>query len=255
MAKKSALSVGRYIAKKFRNYDTLEVKADTSLVTEVDRTSQEKLFGALKRHFCEDTYIGEESHSQTKGSTEYVWHIDPLDGTTNFAHGFPHFCISIGLYSNRLKRPVLGIVYDPIHKRLFSAQDKQGAFLNDRPIRVSKTQTLKDALLCTGFSPNAPLIQKYELTLFQEMMANAHAMRRTGSAALDLSYVAWGALDGFFERNLNTWDICAGICLIKEAGGQITNYAGQPITLNSTSIFASNKKIHKEGLQSLSRSQ
>jgi myo-inositol-1(or 4)-monophosphatase len=185
---------------------------------------------------------------------EFRWYVDPLDGTTNFAHGFPQFCVSMGLE----QRPaglkpeedgtlVAAVIYDPMRDELFSAERGRGALLNGRPMRVSLTPNFSVALTATGF-PSHKRHQSPNVHFYQEFTLRSHGVRRAGSAALDLAYVAAGRLDGFWEFNLNPWDTAAGILLVKEAGGLVTDFSGNHFRLASRETLATNSLIHSEML-------
>jgi len=182
--------------------------------------------------------------------------VDPLDGTTNFAHGFPQFCVSLGLEQRDALRPdgiapdkdgtlVAGVIYDPMRDELFTAERGRGAWLNDKPARVSRIPELAEALVSTGF-PSRKRHDSPNIHFYQEFTLRSHGVRRAGSAALDLAYVACGRTEAFWEFNLNPWDTAAGILLVEEAGGRVTDFAGEPFQLNSREILASNGLIHAE---------
>ncbi|HEX7158861.1 MAG TPA: inositol monophosphatase family protein [Edaphobacter sp.] len=228
-----------------------EYKGDVDLVTEADRASEKLVRERLKATFPEHGIYGEEGTREAL-EAEYRWYVDPLDGTTNFAHGFPAFCVSLGLERRTagLKADedgvmTAGVVYDPLRDEMFLAERGKGAWLNGRQIHVSKTKTLQESLTATGFpshkrhlNPNAYFY--YQITL------RSHGVRRAGSAALDLAYVASGRLDGFWEFNLNPWDTSAGVLLVEEAGGTVTHFDGGRFTLDSREVLATNGLITGE---------
>jgi myo-inositol-1(or 4)-monophosphatase len=228
-----------------------EYKGDVDLVTVADRTSEKLIRERLGVAFPEHGIYGEEGTRERLGG-EFRWYVDPLDGTTNFAHGFPHFCVSLGLE----QRPsgletgqdgtlVAAVIYDPMRDELFTAERGQGAWLNGKPMRVSRTPELAEALVATGF-PSRKRHESPNIHFYQEFTLRSHGVRRAGSAALDLSYVAAGRLDAYWEFNLNPWDTAAGILLVEEAGGQVTGFSGDKYRLDSREILASNGLIHAE---------
>jgi myo-inositol-1(or 4)-monophosphatase len=256
VAREAALQAGALIKRKFGKFGRLEHKKDSSLVTEVDKGSEKLILRALKKKFPNDHFEAEETGSTaSKNQSPFRWHIDPLDGTSNFVHGFPFFCVSIGLeyvgIDFEVSEPVLGVIYQPITETLYSAHKGGGAFQNKKRIAVSKVTKLSDALLCTGFSFKRDEIFENEMNSFAGMVAKSHAIRRTGSAALDLTFVATGQFDGFWERSLNTWDVAAGLALVSEAGGTFTGIDGQPFRLGDQTIAASNTKVHREFIAAL----
>ncbi len=228
-----------------------EYKGDVDLVTEADRASEKLIRERLKAEFPEHGIYGEEG-TRDRLESEYRWYVDPLDGTTNFAHGFPAFCVVLGLERRAagLKADEdgemsAGVIYDPLRDEMFVAERGKGAWLNGQPIHVSKTKTLQESLTATGFpsqkrhlNPNAYFY--YQITL------RSHGVRRAGSAALDLAYVACGRLDGFWEFNLNPWDTSAGVLLVEEAGGTVTHFDGGRFTLDSREVLATNGLIEGE---------
>jgi myo-inositol-1(or 4)-monophosphatase len=228
-----------------------EYKGDVDLVTVADRTVEKLIRTRLGETFPEHGIYGEEG-TRERLNAEYRWYVDPLDGTTNFAHGFPQFCVSMGLE----RRPagigpdedgtlVAAVIYDPTRDELFTAELGSGAWLNGRPIHVSHAADLAEALLATGF-PSRKRHSSPNIHFYQEFTLRSHGVRRAGSAALDLAYVAVGRLEAFWEFNLNPWDTAAGILLVTEAGGRVTSFAGDPYRLESREILASNGLIHDE---------
>jgi myo-inositol-1(or 4)-monophosphatase len=221
------------------------------LVTVADRTSEKLIRERLAAAFPEHGIYGEEG-TRDRLEGEYRWYVDPLDGTTNFAHGFPQFCVSLGLEQRAAGlapdedgRLVAAVIYDPLRDELFAAERGRGALLNGKPMRVSRTPELAESLLATGF-PSHKRHQNPNIHFYQEFTLRSHGVRRAGSAALDLAYVAAGRLDGFWEFNLNPWDTAAGILLVEEAGGQVTDFSGRHFRLDSREILASNGLIHAE---------
>lgn len=231
-----------------------EYKGEADLVTVADRTVEKLIRTRLSEIFPEHGVYGEEG-TRDRMEGEYRWYIDPLDGTTNFAHGFPQFCVSMGLEH----RPtglaagsdgplIAGIIYDPLRDELFTAQRGHGALLNGKKIHVSRTAHLAEALLATGF-PSRKRHASPNVHFYQEFTLRSHGVRRAGSAALDLAYVACGRLDSFWEFNLNPWDTAAGLLLIDEAGGRTTDFSGNRYRLDSREVLATNGPIHAEMLR------
>jgi myo-inositol-1(or 4)-monophosphatase len=228
-----------------------EYKGDVDLVTVADRTVEKLIRERLGVAFPEHGVYGEEG-TRERMEAEFRWYVDPLDGTTNFAHGFPQFCVSMGL-----ERRAAGmtpeqdgtlqaaVIYDPMRDELFTAERGQGARLNGKPMRVSKIPDLAEALISTGF-PSRKRHASPNVHFYQEFTLRSHGVRRAGSAALDLAYVACGRLEAFWEFSLNPWDTAAGILLVEEAGGRVTDFAGNPFKLDSREILASNGLIQAE---------
>jgi myo-inositol-1(or 4)-monophosphatase len=228
-----------------------EYKGDVDLVTVADRTSEKLIRERLAEAFPEHGVFGEEG-TRDRLEGEVRWYVDPLDGTTNFAHGFPHFCVSLGLEKRTPGQTadqdgtlVAAVIYDPLLDELFAAERGRGATLNGRPMRVSRTPELAESLVATGF-PSSKRNESPNVHFYQEFTLRSHGVRRAGSAALDLAYVAAGRMEAFWEFNLNPWDTAAGILLVEEAGGQVTGFSGQHFKLDSREILASNGLIHAE---------
>jgi myo-inositol-1(or 4)-monophosphatase len=228
-----------------------EYKGGVDIVTVADRTVEKLIRGRLGEAFPEHGIYGEEG-TRERMAGEFRWYVDPLDGTTNFAHGFPQFCVSMGLE----QRPaglapeadgtlMAAVIYDPLRDEIFTAERGRGARLNGQPMRVSRTRELAEALLATGF-PSRKRHASPNIHFYQEFTLRSHGVRRAGSAALDLAYVACGRLDAFWEFKLNPWDTAAGILLITEAGGRVTDFAGNQFRLDSQEVLASNGLIHAE---------
>ncbi|HEY5600372.1 MAG TPA: inositol monophosphatase family protein, partial [Candidatus Manganitrophaceae bacterium] len=204
----------------------------------------------IHRRFPDHQIMAEEGHG-SKAPSPYRWVIDPLDGTTNYAHGFPFFCVSIGLEVEG--SVLLGVVYDPLRRELFVAEKGKGATLNDKPISVSQVDVLKKSLLVTGFAYDIRVHPKNNFNHFVNFSLSAQGVRRTGSAALDLCYVAAGRLDGFWELKLNPWDTAAGSLMMLEAGGKVTDLAGKPYSIYDPEILATNGKIHRQMIEILNK--
>lgn len=228
-----------------------EYKGDVDLVTVADRTVEKLIRTRLGEAFPDHGIYGEEG-TRDRMDGEFRWYVDPLDGTTNFAHGFPHFCVSMGLEQrspgmlpDQDGTLVAAVIYDPMRDELFTAERGQGARLNGRTMHVSKIPELAEALLSTGF-PSRKRHASPNIHFYQEFTLRSHGVRRAGSAALDLAYVACGRLEAFWEFNLNPWDTAAGILLVEESGGKVTGFAGEPFKLDSRETLASNGLIHAE---------
>jgi myo-inositol-1(or 4)-monophosphatase len=235
-----------------------EYKGDVDLVTEADRASEKLIREKLTAAFPGHGIFGEEGTREQLDS-EYRWYVDPLDGTTNFAHGFPAFCVILGLErraaglakdagdlsKDKDGEIVAGVIYDPLRDEMFSAERGKGAFLNGKAIHVSKTRTLAESLTATGF-PSHKRHSSPNMHFYQEITLRSHGVRRAGSAGLDLAYVACGRLDGFWEFNLNPWDTSAGVLLVEEAGGTVTHFDGGRFTLDSREVFATNGLVKAE---------
>jgi myo-inositol-1(or 4)-monophosphatase len=232
-----------------------EYKGDVDLVTVADRTVEKLIRTRLGEAFPEHGIYGEEGTRERLGG-EFRWYVDPLDGTTNFAHGFPQFCVSLGLEHRQVRSHagiepsqdgtlVAAVIYDPMRDELFAAERGRGARLNSRPMRVSRVPDLAEALVATGF-PSHKRHLSPNVHFYHEFTLRSHGVRRAGSAALDLAYVAAGRVDAFWEFNLNPWDTAAGILLVEEAGGRVTDFSGGMYKLDSREILASNGLIHAE---------
>lgn len=253
----AAKAAGKILTHYFRGTFTVREKKGAGLVTNADCESEEKVIQILHKKFPHFSVLAEESHARGDKHPRFNhdpekmgrWMIDPLDGTTNFVHGFPMFCVSIAAeVQGELK---VGVIYHPILKELYTAVQGKGAFLNGRRIHVSATRTLKDSLLTTGFSYRKNKTMDKELNSFSELSKVTRAVRRPGSAALDLAYTARGTFDGFWERHLSAWDVAAGALLITEAGGHVSNLRGGPLDLHSGEIVGSNKVLHRSLLKAL----
>lgn len=224
---------------------------ESNLVTEIDRKSEETIIRIIRSRYPSHDVLAEESGSHEKKS-DYRWIIDPLDGTINFTHGVPIFCVSIALeYKGTV---ILGVIYDPNLDELFTAEKGKGAFLNSRPIHVSKTAKLRESLLVTGFPYNVQSNPDHAIERFVAFLQEARAVRRLGSAALDLCYVAAGRFDGFWEVSLNPWDIAAGVLILEEAGGTYTDFRGFPSTIYTKPLLTSNGLIHNQMIEVLKKS-
>lgn len=250
-AVKAAREAGELQRDKFCSSHRIDYKGEKNLVTEVDRASEDLIIRALRTACPGCDVLAEESGLASTGSS-LRWIVDPLDGTTNYAHGFPWFAVSIALEVEEAVR--LGVVYHPMMNELFTAQSGGGAWLNDRRITVSQRRPLKKCLLATGFPYDRTRSNENNFRNFEEFQLAARAVRRAGAAALDLAYVAAGRLDGYWECKLNPWDVAAGRLLVEEAGGTVTNFRGEPHLLNDHRILASNGLVHHEMVEILAGS-
>jgi myo-inositol-1(or 4)-monophosphatase len=240
------VSAGETIMRYYNQPHEETVKLNIrDVVTEGDKASEAVILTALSDQFPQFGIISEESGESNLADAEYVWHIDPIDGTTNFAASLPFFSVSIAL-ADRYLRPVVGIVYNPYYRECYSAAQGLGATLNGSPIHVSVTNMLERAVLCSGFSIDRDGKSIHNLKAWEAMLFHARDLRRFGSAALDLAFVAAGRLDGYWESQIHSWDCMAGLLLVQEAGGMITDYSGvQSDTLYSGGeIVASNGHVH-----------
>jgi myo-inositol-1(or 4)-monophosphatase len=242
VAQEAASEAGQMLLSHLRTDFQISKKGRINLVTEMDLKAEKIIIDRIRRDFPDHEILAEEGGGQT-GSVPCKWIVDPLDGTTNYAHGYRFFCVSIAVeWEGELS---LGVVYDPVTEESFVARKGEGATLNSQPIRVSREAQLVDSLLCTGFSYDETEIQK-NLELFNRIIFHSRALRRDGSAALDLCYVACGRFDGFWELSLNSWDIAAGRLMVEEAGGCVTAFDGSPCTIYDPQLLASNGKIHAD---------
>jgi myo-inositol-1(or 4)-monophosphatase len=236
-----AREAGALLLDYFRRRIGFEYKGDVDLVTEADRQSEALITRRIREYWPDHDLMGEEGARRESGS-DYRWYIDPLDGTTNFAHGFPVFCVSLGLtHKDEL---TAGVLYDPTRDELFAAEKGKGATLNGQPIHVSKVVALSESLLATGF-PSKKRHENPNIYFYHQITLRSHGIRRPGSAALDLASVAAGRVDGYWEFNLNPWDTAAGVLLVREAGGTVTRFDGSPWRIDSSETMASNGLLHE----------
>ena len=233
---------GALLMEYFTRRVRIEYKAEADLVTEADRACEKLLITRLRAQWPSHNIVAEEG-SGHQSSSEYRWYVDPLDGTTNFAHGFPVFCVSIGLECKG--ELIAGVIYDPTRDELFAAEQGTGAYLNGERMHVSAGESVAEALLATGF-PSQKRHKNPNIYFYHALSLRSHGVRRAGSAALDLASVACGRFDGFWEFNLNPWDTAAGVLLVREAGGEVSNFSGGPFKIASREVLASNGKIHAE---------
>jgi myo-inositol-1(or 4)-monophosphatase len=236
-----AREAGALLMEYFRQRVKIEYKGEVDLVTVADRKSEALILERIRKIWPEHDVVGEEGARVDSGS-DYRWYVDPLDGTTNFAHGFPVFCVSLAL-EYKGKR-LSGVVFDPTRDELFAAEQGSGAYLNGEKIHVSKTSNLAESLVATGF-PSHKRHQNPNIHFYHQITLRTHGVRRAGSAALDLCCVACGRFDGFWEFNLNPWDTAAGVLLVEEAGGRISDFKGGPFRLDSRETLATNGLLHE----------
>jgi len=237
-----AREAGKVLREELERPPAIAYKGEFDLVTQADRRSESVIVSGLQKYFPEHAVAAEEGTGKETAS-EFRWHVDPLDGTTNFAHGYPCFCVSMALA--RKNELLLGVIYNPVYNELFTATRGKGAFLNGERIRCSKINALKNSLLCTGF-PNHDRQAHPNIHYYWDFTLRSHGVRRDGSAALDLASVASGRFDSFWEFGLKAWDTAAGVIMVEESGGKITDLKGQPYQLGGASILASNGLIHDE---------
>jgi myo-inositol-1(or 4)-monophosphatase len=241
----TAHDAGRILAERFGRALQVSNKGDIDIVTEADLAAEQFIIERIKSYYPRHAILAEEADASGvvhEGQGEWKWIIDPLDGTTNYAHGYPAFCVSIAL--ERGGRIELGVIYDPMREETFTAERGEGATLNGRRIRVSETYDLNSALLCTGFPYDVRDHGDFARH-FHNFIMHAQAVRRDGSAALDLAYVACGRFDGFWEEGLRPWDVAAGVLLVEEAGGRVSYYDGSPFNIYAPPILASNGLVHE----------
>ncbi len=238
IARESGALIVNFLERKI-GYD---LKGEFDLVTEADRSSERLIVERLRAHYPSHSIVAEEGGGG-EGSSEYRWYVDPLDGTTNFAHGFPAFNVTFAL--EKAGELIAGVVFDPLRKEMFHAERGSGAFLNDQRIHVSKASSIETSLVATGF-PSRKRHQNVNVHFFYQLAMLSHGVRRAGSAALDLAYTACGRLEAFWEFGLNPWDVAAGVLLIREAGGTCTDMHGGPLNLRGPHILADNGLVHED---------
>ncbi len=250
IATEAALAAGAILQSYWGNLKTVQEKGRSGdLVTEADAAAEAVVLSVIQRHFPEHQILAEESGAQGNPDSPFLWAIDPLDGTTNYAHQYPFSATSIALLKDGI--PVVGVIFDPFHQELFRAAKGLGATRNRQPIQVSQTDTLSSSLLVTGFAYDRRETMDNNYAEFCRLTHLTQGVRRGGSASIDLAYVACGRLDGYWERGLSPWDIAAGVVLVQEAGGQVTAYDQSPFNLSSGRILATNSHIHEALSQEL----
>jgi myo-inositol-1(or 4)-monophosphatase len=243
VASDTAREAGAILRREFDRPKKISYKGEVDIVTESDRRSEEIIVERLKEHFPDHAIIAEEGGGAAAAGAKYCWHVDPLDGTTNFAHGYPCFAVSIGLSEDG--EPIAGVVFNPVSGEFFSAARGGGAYLNEQRIHVSSIEKLATSLVATGF-PTHHRKRSANINYYWEFTLRSHGVRRDGSAALDLCSVACGRFDAFWEFRLNSWDTAAGVLLVREAGGVVTDLSGGPYKLGGPALLASNGLIHNE---------
>jgi myo-inositol-1(or 4)-monophosphatase len=251
----TAIEAAREAGEVLKHYfgGTLKIseKKGAGLVSNADLEAQAKCVAVLKKDYPHFGFLTEEAAPET-GQSPGRWIIDPLDGTTNYIHGFPMFCVSVAAeWHGEL---LVGVIYHPILNELYVGVKDQGATVNDVPLRVSPTHQIEHALLTTGFTYKKEDYLKDEIAPFEKLSGRARAIRRPGSAALDLAYTARGVFDGFWEQHLSPWDVAAGVVLVRESGGKVTNYRGEPFNLDFPEILATNSHLHSTLLAEISGS-
>lgn len=244
-AKKAALEAGNIVMEHFHKVPTeaIRSKSKNDFLSFVDEQSEQAIISVIKQSFPDHAFLAEESGA-SQNDNDYLWIIDPLDGTTNYITGLPVFAISIALLHKG--EPIVGVIYDPLHNEMFWAEKGKGAFLNDLPIRVSNKPRLDQSLIATGFPFKAKHFLDVYLQAFKDIFESSVGMRRMGAAAIDLAYVAAGRFDGFWELGLSPWDIAAGAVIIREAGGRISDFWDNDAFLYKNYTVATNGLIHKE---------
>lgn len=243
IATEAALAAGAVLLDYWGKAEIQEKGRPGDLVTAADKAAEATILEILHRHLPDHAILAEESGSAGNTDSPYLWAIDPLDGTTNYAHQYPFFSTSIGLLIAGV--PQVGVIFDPIHQELFRAAKGSGATRNRRPIQVSQISELSKSLLVTGFAYDRRETADNNYAEFCHLTHLTQGVRRSGSASIDLAHVACGRIDGYWERGLSPWDMVAGIVLVEEAGGQVTAYDGSPIQIPSGRILATNGRIHQ----------
>lgn len=246
----AAMESGLFIRKAVGKVHKISYKGRINIVTDVDRSSEAMIIKRIQAAFPDHSILSEESKPREKHSL-YRWVIDPLDGTTNFAHGFHFFCVSIAL--ERAGSVILGVVYDPMNDELFVAEKGRGAYLNGRRIHVTKTRILRHSMLATGFTYHIKAARNRNIKNFSRFLIKAQAVRRAGSAALDMCYVACGRFDGFWEMDLHPWDTAAADIIVREAGGKVTRFNGSRYSHYDKEVLATNSIIHAQMMKVLSK--
>lgn len=242
VAVETAIEAGSILLSEFDHPAKISYKGEVDLVTQADRQSEEAIVARLRTYFPTHAIVAEEGGGQ-EGDARHRWIVDPLDGTTNFAHGYPCFAVSIGF--EEAGELQVGVIYQPVTKELFTACRGEGAYLNEKRITVSSIERLSTSLLATGF-PSTKRARNPNILYYWNFTLRSHGVRRDGSAALDLASVACGRFDGFWEFGLHAWDTAAGVLLVREAGGKVTGFAGQPYRPGDYETLASNGRVHAE---------
>ena len=250
VAIRAARAAGRIHLKRLSHTSISRKSNAIDLVTEADHESEAAVIDVVQRAFPDHSIVAEEGSGGTPQlASDHRWIIDPLDGTTNFAHGYPQFCVSIAY--ERRGRAQLGVIFDAFKRELFVARRSGGAWLNRKPIAVSHVRALDMSLLATGFPYDRRERRRFYLCFWEAFMLRTHGVRRTGSAALDLAWVACGRVDAFWEFGLKPWDVAAGSLLVEEAGGQVSNLDGTMLDISAAQILATNARLHQQMLEAL----
>jgi len=248
IALKAVKEGGAILMKYLGKIKSIDYKGEINLVTEADRRSEEVILNIIKDNYPDHRILAEET-GESGNSSPFKWIIDPLDGTTNYAHGYPCFCVSLAVEHE--EEVIYGAVYDPVKDELFTAEKGKGAFLNGKEIKTSSTKQLDQSLLCTGFPYDVRDDMDSNMINFRTFLMKAQAVRRDGSAALDLCHTAAGRFDGFWEQKLFPWDVAAGGLLVTEAGGKLSNFKGENFSIYDNEIVASNGIIHDQMVEAL----
>jgi myo-inositol-1(or 4)-monophosphatase len=246
VAVEAAREAGDILLAEFSRPQNITYKGDVDIVTETDKKSEAAIVGRLRRHFPQHAIVAEEGSGGSEKPSRYTWHVDPLDGTTNFAHGYPVFAVSIGLLEDG--EPLVAAVLNPTSNELFTAMRGEGAYLNQKRIHVSKIAELSKGLFATGF-PAHKRTSNSNIYYYWDFTLRSHGVRRAGSAAIDLCSVASGRFEGYWEFGLKSWDAAAGILIVREAGGIVTDFAGRPYHPGDRELVASNGLVHAEMLK------
>ena len=242
VAVETAREAGAILLQEFDRPVKISYKGEVDIVTQADKRSEQAIVTRLRTHFPKHAIVAEEGGG-SESDSPFRWHVDPLDGTTNFAHGYPCFAVSLGL--EEAGEPIVGVIFQPVSGELFTAVRGEGAYLNQKKIEVSRIEKLATSLLCTGF-PSVKRAQNPNIHYYWDFTLRSHGVRRDGSAAMDLASVACGRFEGFWEFGLHSWDAAAGILLVREAGGTVTRFDGQPYRLGDRELLASNSRVHEE---------
>jgi myo-inositol-1(or 4)-monophosphatase len=242
VAIETAREAGGILLTEFDRPVKISYKGEVDIVTQADKRSEQAIVAKLRSHFPKHGIVAEEGGG-TESESPFRWHVDPLDGTTNFAHGYPCFAVSIGL--EEAGELIAGVIYQPVSGELFTAAKGEGAYLNQKKIHVSPIAKLATSLLATGF-PSVKRAQHPNIRYYWDFTMRSHGVRRDGSAALDLAAVACGRFDGFWEFGLHSWDVAAGVLMVREAGGAVTQFDGQPYRLGDRELLGSNGNVHSE---------
>jgi len=250
-AKSAAIRAGDYALSRKGRIGRISYKGAINLVTDVDKKNEELIVGMIKKKYPSHGILSEEAYSKNT-QAEFKWIIDPIDGTTNYSRGLPIYCVSIALEIDG--QAAVGVVYDPERRELFTAVYKKGSYLNGKKIHVSKTSKIRQGFFVTGFAYNIHEDLNDNIENFKSFLKKCLAVRRLGSAALDLASVACGRFDGFWEMNLNPWDAAAGALIVKEAGGKVTKFDGSEFVCYDKELLSSNTAIHGEMIKILKKS-